>query len=90
MDEELADEEGVASAEVAERGVSRAGSFLRSLPRARSARTSGSVVPANRASEHGTTGGAEQARGDRGELDPGVVEALVEAVGVAGALLNDG
>jgi len=38
--------------------------------------------------EHRAAGGAEQAGGDRGAQDAGVLQVLVQAVGVASALLS--
>ena len=55
-----------------------AGSFLRSCPRASSASTAGSVVPATSASSIVAAGLAEDVRRDAVELDPGVLEDLVQ------------
>jgi len=70
--EKLVDEEGVVSADVAAQGVSH-GRPLR-------AQFAGCEIPedlgvggaGHQRLEHGPPGGAEQARGDRGEFDPGI------------------
>jgi hypothetical protein len=66
-----------------------AGIFLRSLPLANSASTPGSVVPCNERVEHRPAGRAEDARGDAVELDPGVLEDLVQPGGLALARVVD-
>jgi hypothetical protein len=86
--EELADEEGVVGAEVAEQGVSQGGQLLAQLAAGEIREDNGVGGAGHQGLEHGPPGGAEQTRGDRGELDPGVFEDLVEAVGVACALLD--
>src|SRR6266536_242084 len=63
-----------------------AGSFCRSLPLASSASTAGSVVPRQSASSIARPGGSEDVGGDAVELDPGVLEGLVQPVGLALAL----
>ena len=66
----------------------KAGIFLRSAPLARSASTSGSWVPADHRVEHQPRGLAEHLRGDRGQLDPRVLQRLLDALHLASAFLD--
>jgi len=58
------------------------GSFWRSLPLASSASTAGSVVPATSASSIARPEAPRMVGGDAVELDPGVLEDLVQPVGL--------
>src|SRR5947199_10495308 len=62
------------------------GSFRLSLPRANSARASGSFSALAELGEHRPPRGAEHPRRDRRELDVGVLEQLLQTVGFALAL----
>lgn len=68
----------------------RAGIFLRNTPLARSAITSPVPAAADQGGEHCPAGDAEVVGGDRGELDAGVLEDLVQALGLAGPFLDLG
>jgi hypothetical protein len=87
--EELADEKGVVGAEVAEQGLSQGGQLRTQLATGEIREDCGIGDAGHQSLEHGPSGGTEQARRDRGELDAGVFEHLVEAVGVARALLDE-
>ena len=67
-----------------------AGIFLRSAPLARSASTSGSWGARDQRIEHLARRHAEHPRRDRGQLDPGVLQRLLDALDLAGAFLDLG
>jgi len=66
----------------------RAGSFVRSLPRASSAKTAGFGRPRHQRTEHRPARHAEDVAGDGGELEARVLEHLVQSIGVADALVR--
>ena len=76
------------SAERPARAWRRAGRFLRSVPRARLASSSGSVVPLTRAWSMARPETPRDIGGHGRELDAGVFEDLVEAIGFPGAVLD--
>src|ERR671914_2142436 len=65
-----------------------AGIFLRNWPRARSASTTGSVVPETSASSIARPDFAHHVGGHAVELDPGVLDDLVQAVQLALAVAD--
>ena len=69
----LIDEEDVVSMDVAAQGLSHSRPLRAQLAGCEIPGTSGSVMPGHQRLELGLPGGAEQARGGRGELDPGLL-----------------
>lgn len=86
---ELGHEEGVVGPEAPREGLLEGGP-LRAEPAPREVgQRRGVGGPPDERRQPGAAGGPEDARGHRGELEAGVLEALVEAVDLAGAFLQD-
>jgi hypothetical protein len=77
------DDHDVLGVETALQRFPQRGDLLRNRPRARSASTTGSVVPDTSASEHRAPGLAHHVANDAVELDPGVLHHLVQPVHLA-------
>ena len=89
LGQELADEDGVMRAEAAGQGVAQGGQLAAECAAGEMREDLGTGSAGDQGLEHGPAGDPEEAAGDRGELDPGIFEDLVEAGGVAGALLAE-
>jgi len=87
--QELTDEEGVVGAEAAGERLTQRGQLPPQLAAGEVSEEGGVRRARDQGVEHRAPGGAEQAAGDRGQLDAGVFEDFVQAVGVARALLNE-
>jgi hypothetical protein len=70
------------------RASRNAGSLLRRLPRARSARTSGSVVPPTSASSIARPETPSTSEATQPSSGPGILQHLVQPLGLAGALID--
>lgn len=87
--QELAHQEGVLGTEAASERLAQGRQLLAQLTPCELGQDRRIGRARQEGVEHRAAGGAEQARGDRGELDARILQDLVQAVGVAGAFLNE-